>query len=696
MGGGQVPIGNFKTGIDPGVGLRTETATRLRWLARIVILWAGILFLKLFVLQIIQHDSYAHQAQAQQEKLVKIQPPRGAIVDRDGRRLAMSLPVDSVFVNPLLLKDVGMASAVLSKFLNLDARELTERIQTAIVQHKGFLWVKRKITQEESERLRNLKFEWIGITPESRRYYPYDSLAAHIIGGVDTDEQGTDGIEYTLNDDLAGAAGYLRLSTDVQQHSFASEYSGTPPQPGRDIKLTIDSRIQYIAEQAIQKAVTEFNCTDGSIIVIDPHTGDILAMANYPTYNPNEKPKPRNPGEQNPRLDLAISVPFEPGSVFKVMTLSTALETTNLRPDSIINCGGGVMNLYGRVIHDDRTDHYASLSMADVLAHSSNIGAINIALKAGKENFYTYIKKFGFGTRIGLPLPGESPGVVHSLKRWQATSIGSVAMGHEVSVTTLQLAQACTTIANGGFKLKPRLLAESPASVPERIIRPETAIMMRQMMEGVNLHGTGRLYAQIPGYTSGGKTGTAQIVDPESGRYTNLNNASYMGFAPLVNPKIVVVVAAHGSHGRSMAAQVAAPAFSTVAGAALRILDVPQDLPETLLVSNSPKKVAAADTDDMAIAGISSSVPLPLVPDDDNNGDQRIFLNSSNPPAPVRNVAGPKVPDFSNKTMREVIEESSRLGIQVDFTGSGLVRAQAPAAGSILSSGEHVQVRFGR
>lgn len=672
-------------------GVRTEAARRLKWLVRLVLIWAVILLVRLVYLQVIEHDKYTQLAQSQQEKLIRVQPPRGAIIDRTGRRLAMSLPADSVFVNPLLLKDVGMASAVLSKFLNLDQKSLLDKLQTAIVKRRGFLWVKRRITPEESARLRKLKFEWIGLTPESRRYYPFGTLAAHLIGSVDTDEQGTDGLEFTRNDELAGSAGYLRLSTDVQQRSFASEFEGTPAQPGEDVKVSIDSRIQYIAEQALKKAVEDHDCTDGSIIVMDPNTGEILAMANYPTYDPNQPP--RNGDDVRARLNLAVSVPFEPGSVFKVVTLSTALETTNLRPDSIINCGGGQINLFGRIIHDDRSDRYASLSMADVLAHSSNVGAINIGLKAGKENLYNYMRKFGFGSRTGIALPGESPGIVHSLKRWQPTSIGSVAMGHEVSVTTLQLAQACSTIANGGFKVRPRLLADTPEE-RERILRPQTAIMMRQMMEGVNLRGTGRLYAQIPGYTSGGKTGTAQIVDPETGRYTNLNNASYMGFAPVVNPKIVVVVSAHGSRGRAMAAQVAAPAFSSVAAAALRILEVPQDLPETLKADNTaPAKTGSDEKVDEKAAASNSSVPLPLVPD---AGDQRTFLTPAVQNPALKNVAfGPKVPDFTNQTMRQVVEESSRLGIPVDFTGSGLVREQVPLPGGFLGKGERVRVRFG-
>ncbi len=688
MAAGHLPATDF--------GVRVEAARRLRLLVRLVLLWAAILILRLFYLQIVQHDQYLHQALSQQGKTLDIKPSRGTILDRNGRRLAMSLPVDSVYVNPLQLKNPDVASSILGDFLQLDKAELAGRIRSAVAANKGFLWVKRKITPEEAQRLRALKFEWIGIAAESRRYYPFETLAAHILGGVNPDDDGIDGIEAKLNEDLAGSPGSVRLSTDVQQRSFASEVIGTPAQPGRDLRLTIDSRIQYIAEQALKKAIIAHHCKDGSVIVMDPNTGDILALANYPTYDPNVPPK--HGDDKAARLNLAVSVPFEPGSVFKIVTVSSALETTNLRPETIINCGGGQMTLFGRVIHDDRSDRYASLSMADVLAHSSNIGAINIGLKVGKENLYKYIKAFGFGSKPGLPLSGESAGMVHSLPRWQATSIGSVAMGHEVSVTVLQLAQACSTIANGGFRVKPHLLTNEPKEQGERVIRPETAILMRQMMEGVNLRGTGRLYAQIPGYTSGGKTGTAQMVDPDTGKYTNFNNASYMGFAPVANPRIVVVVCAHGSSGvEGHGAQVAAPVFSTVAGATLRILEIPQDLPETLPVVNASAKT---DVDDMAIADLgqsSSSVPLPLASeeasfDDASFGGRRTFLETAQSDRSI----GPTVPDFTNKTMREVIETSNRLGIPVDFTGNGLARAQFPVSGSSLASGQHVQVRFGR
>ncbi len=680
-------------------GVPPETARRLRFLVRLVLVWAAVLVARLVYLQIAHHDFYVHSALQQQQKLVKIQPPRGAILDSTGRRLAMSLPADSVYVNPLLIKDAPMAAAILAPILQLDAKELEERIEIAAAQQRGFLWVKRKIAAEESERLRKLKLGWIDIVVEGQRSYPYNSLAAHVVGSVDLDEQGLEGVELKLNDQLAGAPGFLRVSTDVQQRGFASEPAGMAAEAGKDIHLTIDSRLQYIAEQALAKAIADHHCRDGSVVAMDPQTGNILALANYPTFDPNQ---PLQRGQdKSVRFDLAASTPFEPGSVFKVVTVSAALETTNLRPDSIINCGNGVMNLFGRVIHDDVSDHYATLSMAGVLAHSSNIGAINIGLKVGKENLYRYIRKFGFGAKTGLPLPGESSGQVWPPERWQLTSIGSVAMGHEISVTVVQLAQACSIVANGGFLVRPRLIADSPRVPPQQVIRPETAIMMRQMMEGVNLWGTGKLYARIPGYTSGGKTGTAQMIDPETHKYTHLHNASYMGFAPVINPRIVVAVSAHGAYGMAgYGAQVAAPVFATVAAAALRLYGVPKDLPEMQPVASA--KPSNDDTHDLSIAGLDSSVPPPPVSAEDSPGpnpggaseDRRLFFLPASAPSPNQ-VSGPKVPDLRGKTMREVLETAESLGMEVDFAGSGLVRAQAPAPGDVLPNGEHLRVRFG-
>jgi cell division protein FtsI (penicillin-binding protein 3) len=692
---------------------------RVHVLARVAFLWAALIAGRLIQLQVIQHAHYAQLAHQQQQRVEEIKAPRGAILDRYGQRLAMSLPAESVVVDPLRVPDLSVAADILSSILALDRRELLARLKTAADDSRGFLWVKRKITREEAARLRGLGLDWIEFRTESERFYPNRSLAAHVIGSVDFQEDGNGGVEQSLNDRLAGHAGQMLVTEDVQRRGFASQMQN-PPEPGQDVRLTIDSRIQFVAEQELARMVAAHHARSGSLVAMDPRTGDIFAMANVPTFDPNEPPKPRKIGA---RENLAVSAPFEPGSVYKVITLSSALETTRLRPESMINCGNGSINLFGRVIHDH--SRYAALSMEDVLARSSNIGAINIGLQVGDKNLYQYIRRFGFGKKTGVPLPGESSGMVRPLRVWQKSSIGSVAMGHEIGVTALQLAQACTVIASGGFLLKPRLLMDAPKSDPIRVLKPETAITMRRMMEGVVLkpYGTGHKYARLVGYTSAGKTGTAQIYDNRIHQYTHLYNASFMGFAPVTNPRIVVVVTINGTEGTvGYGGPTSAPVFREVAAAGLRVMDVPKDLPEMV-----PDETNSADENDVAIADLGSSIPPPLVQAEDavaaddrpaasaNNAvDQRLFLaktllaktlpektgSAEQAPAshhPAANdLAGPLVPNFQGKTVRRVIEQAAALGIPVEFTGSGVARAQVPEPGAILPAGRWVRVQFGR
>jgi cell division protein FtsI (penicillin-binding protein 3) len=669
-------------------------------LVRVAFIWAALILGRLIQLQIIQHSQFAEMAREQQQKVEEIKAPRGSILDRYGQRLAMSLPAESVVVDPLRVPDVSVAAEILSKVLNLDARDLLAKLKTAVEDRRGFLWVKRKITREEAKRLHALNLEWIEFRTESERFYPNKSLAAHVIGSVDFQEDGNGGIEQSLNDRLAGHAGELLVTEDVQRRGFASNMQ-SQAQPGEDIHLTIDSRIQFVAEQELAKMVAAHHAKSGSLVAMDPRTGDILAMANMPTFDPNEPPKP---GRMAARANLAVSTPFEPGSVYKVITLSSALETTRLRPESMVNCGNGSINLFGRVIHDH--SRYAALSMADVLARSSNIGAINIGLQVGDKNLYNYIRRFGFGKKTGVPLPGESAGMVRPLRAWQKSSIGSVAMGHEIGVTALQLAQACTVIASGGFLLKPRLLMDEPKVAPVRVLRPETAITMRRMMEGVVLkpYGTGHKYAQLIGYTSAGKTGTAQIYDSRTHQYSHTYNASFMGFAPVTNPRIAIVVTINGTEGLvGYGGPTSAPVFREVAAAGLRVMDVPKDLPEMV----SPDESTPADENDVAIADLGSSIPPPLVQAGDavaaddrpaasakSAMDQRLF--SSPGGKPHNDLDGPRVPNFQGQTVRNVIEQAAALGIPVEFIGSGVARAQVPEAGAILPVGRRVRVQFGR
>jgi cell division protein FtsI (penicillin-binding protein 3) len=675
--------------------MESASAKKVRVLIRLLFLWAALVIARLFELQIVQHQDYRQLAQAQQEKVIEIQAPRGAILDRTGLPLAMSVPSEAVCVNPLRVPDLSVAADILGKILGLEPGAVLVRMKVAAERRNGYLVIKKDISPQESERLRGLKLEWIEFRTGSRRVYPHDSMAAHVLGGVDSENKGNAGIEQTLNEDLQGHAGYLRVSTDVQQRRYGSQVD-TESTPGRPIKLTIHAGLQYMAEVELAKAVRLHKCKSGSLVAMDPKTGEILALANYPSYNPNVTPQP---GEDlSARSNLAIMAPFEPGSCFKVVTISAALETTRMRPETVVSCGNGSIRIGDRIVHDHNS--YSSLPIEDVLARSSNIGAINIGLKVGKRAMYSYVRGFGFGRSTGLALPGESAGLVRSLKVWDDSSLGSVSMGHEISVTSVQLAQACSIIANGGFQVKPRLLMDAPRETPTRVLKPETAITMRRMMEGVVLkpYGTGHKYAQIPGYTSGGKTGTAQIYDYKAHVYTHLYNASFMGFAPVTDPAIVVVVTVNGASGTAgYGGPASAPVFREVAAAALRLLDVPKDLPDSLPDLGDSQ----ADDNDLAIAGLGSSVPPPLVQPDGGVAakiapDQRFFLTPAPAEQASNDITAPKTPNFLGLTLRDVVEQSSALGIPVEFTGGGIARAQSPAPGAPLPLGEKVRVQFGR
>jgi cell division protein FtsI (penicillin-binding protein 3) len=707
--------------------LETQSAQRLRWLLWAMLGWTGAIFVRLVWLQVVHHDDLLKLAQQQQQKLVEIPALRGTIFDRTGQPLAKTLPAESICVNPMKIPDAGVAADLLSRVLDLDRATLLERIGAAKLRNSGFLWVKRKVSADEALRVRSLKLDWVEFRQEMRRFYPHGQLAAHVLGstgmtnGDDTLEHGNGGIEMSFDDELSGRPGLARVYNDVRQNAYDSVLA-RQPEPGVSLTLTIDPNLEYDAERALQAAVEKSGAKSGSLVALNPYTGDVLAMANYPTYDPNSTP---GPGEaEDARSNRAITTPFEPGSVFKVITLSAALETTNLTPESIFNCGNGHITLFGRVIHDAHP--YSMLSMADVLAKSSNIGAIQIGLKVGQKNLYEYVRRFGFGHKSGIELPGESAGMLRRLQNWEATSIGSVAMGHEIGATSVQLALAGAVVANGGMLVKPRLILARktpggveqryPVEKPERVVAPQTAITMRQMMEGVVLHGTGR-QAILKGYTSGGKTGSAQIYDFKTRTYTHHYNASFLGFAPVANPQIVIAVTLVGTSGggAGFGGAVAAPVFRQVATSALRMLDVPRDLPDTKIRA----KNNTTDENDVAIAGLGAP-PVELSPGFDiargiPASGSRSVSSVTQPPAQggssspasepaldrrpflsAQTALGPRVPDFRGMTLRSVLEESAATRMPVEVLGDGMARDQDPPPGAVLTRGARVRVQFSR
>jgi cell division protein FtsI (penicillin-binding protein 3) len=706
---------------------------RLTWLARIVLLWGAVIFCQLVSIQVLRHREYTRLAKSRQELVIDIPGPRGAIFDRTGRPLAMSVPAESVFVNPQKIQDLEFASDLLARALDLDRGELYAEMKQAFDNKRGFLWIKRKLDEHESQRIRGLQQEWIGIQKESQRRYPKGKVAAHLLGSVNYEENGNAGIEKALNDVLRGQPGRMRLLTDVKRRGIDSQFE-SEARAGVPITLTIDERIQFVAERELAAAVHHQQAVSGSLVVMNPFTGDILALASYPTYDPNISPQR---GEEMARRNHAVSVPFEPGSVFKVITFSAAFETTALTPDTLIDCRGGVLRLPGRVIHDAHLGT-GVLPAGMVFAKSSNIGSIDVGGRAGKENLYQYCRLYGFGQKTGITLPAESAGKLRRLDRWGTTSWASISIGQEISVTTVQLSRAASVIANGGFLVKPRLVlkkGDAPSPPPEmiRVLKPQTALTLQRLMENVVLQGTGSA-AKLAGYTAAGKTGSAQIYDFAAKHYTHTYNASFMGFAPLNRPAFVMVATLNGTRGtRGFGGAAAAPVFRAVATEALRVMEIPRDLPDEpvlvtenrdvndLAIATTPPHEAnileeGEDEEELAsLAGQGARGRGPGPASVESPAAGQGSLRSLGPGTQLASLAGqgslrspgvgtdsvevaagPIVPDFRGMSLRAVLADAAQRGLTVVPDGSGTARGQSPPAGSVLRHGQSIRVQFAR
>ncbi len=724
-----------------GLWSRSAAVNRLAVLAVALLLCGVGLFARLVRLQVTQHELYAARARAHQEHPSVIPAPRGSIFDRNGQLLAVSVPADVVSVNPKQIEDVAGASQILGSLLSLDQEALQTRIAEAKASRRGYLVIKRGLNAFEAKRLKDIHLDYVTFRPDTLRRYPNGETAAHIIGAVfrgDKDAQGIEmgaaGVERSLEPALKGHDGHELQVVDVHRRGIDSNVDKMP-QAGTELTLTIDERMQYVAERELEAGVKAKNGRSGSVIVMNPANGEILALANYPSYDPNKQPKPTD--DVLSRLNLGVSAPFEPGSIFKVVTLSAALETTNLRPDSPIATGGGSLALPGRVIHESHHG-FGTISMAEVLAYSSNIGAILIGQRVGRENLYEYARKLGFGQKSGIMLPSESSGILHPVSKWGTTSLASISMGHEVSTTSVQLARLCAVMANGGMMVKPKIILKrgnklEPTEPGVRVLKPETVMQMRLMMEGVvlNPRGTAHSTARLDGYTSAGKTGTAQIFDYATKHYTHYYNASFMGFTPVINPRLVIVVTVNRTAGDGgMGASAAGPIFNKIATEALRMMDVPKDIPEGSVAGAAAKPAGKAvpPVSDLAIADLGGSGGLEedptlkqLVAEQmkmaataeneipaAREGPRNLLAMAPpvvaapvTPPAPApppdpKEYAGPKVPDFRGKSMRTVVEEASADGIRVTLEGSGVARAQLPLPGAPLRSGEKIRIVFAR
>src|SRR5437868_213738 len=515
---------------------RNSTNLRLYILAGVFVFWCATISVRMVYLQIFRYGNFEHRAQHQQQRTEEVSARRGIIYDRQGRELAMSINVDSVFAVPTEMPKPASTISLIARITKQDPRELLARCEAA----KTFCWLARKPDPEISARIRSLNLRGIYFEKESKRYYPKNELAAQVLGYVGMDDAGLSGIEREYEDKLHGRPGQMLISVDARKQWFGSVEK--QPEPGQNIVLTIDEKIQYIAERELEIAMAQTKAIAGTVVVENTRTGEILALANRPTFNPNLSREIRPERLKN----HAVSDVYEPGSTFKLVTIAGALEEKVTRPDELFDCQMGSILFNGMRIHDSRP--HGLLTVSDVLAESSDVGSIKIGMRLGEDRFYKYIRAFGFGQQTGIELPGETRGLTKHVNRWSKVSIGAISMGQEIGISPLQLVGMVSTIANDGAWVAPRIVAAStqPQSGPQtvvfhpaserRVVSTITAAEMKEMLQGVVLHGTGRK-AILEGYSAAGKTGTAQKLDPATGTYSRTKYvASFAGFAPINNP----------------------------------------------------------------------------------------------------------------------------------------------------------------
>ena len=633
--------------------------------------WTALIAGRLIQLQIFEHDSYLRRARRQQEQTVEISPVRGVIYDRNLRPLAMSVEVESVFAVPAEIPDGEPTARLLAKVLDLNATELEKKLDG----DRSFSWVKRKVTAREADRIRQLNLKGIHFQKESKRFYPKRELAAHVLGHVGVDDQGLAGLELIYDKAIRGKPGEMLMERDARRRWFGR--TGRPSSPGENLVLTLDEGIQYIAERELDTAMAATRARSAAVVVQDPRTGEILALANRPTFNPNIY----GDSNQDAMRNSAVGGIYEPGSTFKIITLAAAFEEGEATPDERLDCQMGVINIAGHTIHDWKA--FGILSVQQAFENSSDVCAIKLAMRVGDRDLYRYIRGFGFGSPTGIELPGEARGMIRPPERWWKASIGAIAMGQEIGVSPLQMVAAASTIANDGVWMKPSIIRQDhsrnelqQASAAQqimaregrRVVSPQTAARMQRLMEGVIELGTGKS-AKPKGYTAAGKTGTAQKLDPATGTYS-LHNfiASFVGYTPAESPQFAIIVMLDSPRGEYHGGTVAAPVFRRIAEQALAYRNVPSSEPQPPLSLASQQAVPPAENEFADAAA-----------------DATQFLEGS---------PGLIVPNFVGQAVRSVTARALERRLPVAIEGHGIAYEQDPAPGAMLPAGERIVVRF--
>ena len=644
---------------------RQTMKSRLLICASLLVAWTAAIEARLFYLQVIAHGEMTTRANNQHLRTIKTPAKRGDILDRNGRVLAFSVDVDTIIADPSEVEHPEETARALCKALDdCDAEKLRD-ITGRLKRQSQFAYLERQVSPEAGKRVRELDLQGIMLNKESRRYYPNRELAAHVLGYVGFDNKGLAGLESAYDARVRGQDGRLLVHIDSKKRArdAREERAATA---GDTVETTIDQYLQHIAERELRAGVAEFNAAGGTAVIMQPQTGEILALANWPTFNPNAF----RVTDEVARRNRATQDTYEPGSTFKLVTASAAFEEGVIDPTDLIDCAPGYITIPGRKpIHD--VHPYGVLSFEDVIVKSSNVGAIKAGLKIGPERLSRYINRFGFGQTLSPDFRGESAGIVWNLARRGESSLASVSMGYEIGVTPLQMVTAVSSVANGGTLIEPRIVRafirggrrEPVQHKPvRRTVSPETAAVMTQIMESVVERGTATA-AKVEGFTVAGKTGTAAKL--VNGRYSDRDyNVSFVGFVPSRKPVLAVIVMIDSPHGKVTAygGTVAAPIFKRIAEASLRHLGVAPTI-------NAPSPV-------MIVRDQAPRKPAMIL--------ERVAVREG------------VVPDVRGLSAREAVRELMRVGLSPRIDGSGLVIEQSPEAGTTVIPGDQAVLTLRR
>jgi cell division protein FtsI (penicillin-binding protein 3) len=643
---------------------------RLVVAAAFFVLWAASIQARLVYLQVHEHGDLQARAENQSERTMEISAKRGDILDRHGRVLAYSVDTDSVYGVPSEVADASKTASRLCGALTDCSAKEQQALAGRLRQKRAFVYVRRRVTPQQAQRIVALNLEGVGFVKEDRRFYPKKQLAAHLLGFVGLDNKGLGGIEAAYDRQISGAQGKLLYQTDARGRAFSR--LERPPTAGATVELTIDEYLQHVAERELREGVLRNRAKGGTVLIMAPNTGEILALANEPTFNPNAFAS-ASPDE---RRNRAVQDLYEPGSTFKVVTASAALEEDVIDVDDIVDVSAGKIRFGTRVIDD--VHRYGPLSFTDVMVKSSNVGAIKVGLSLGPERLDRYVRRFGFGRALSPDFPGETTGIVWDAAKLDNSALASVSMGYQIGVTPLQMAAAVSSVANGGELIQPRVVRaliengrrqDVKRTVLGRTISHDTAITLTGIMEQIVERGTGT-FAQVDGFTIAGKTGTAsKVVD---GRYSKSDYfASFVGFFPSRNPVATIIVVIDSPRTSIYGGPNAGPVFARVAEATLRHFGIPPTL-------NAPPPVLVA----------RRSGPLEIQPARTHREPSVIAVTTT---GDVRDL-----PDFRGLSAREALRVLTKLGLTARLRGTGVVTTQTPAPGTPIEPGMACELRLER